>query len=144
MENYQLSRFLPRNKILDYMSALDEYGLTTFVIQNADDYDIYLVTLLDEVAKEKNTPLWYKHLGILCSAHLFFIHGAQLSLSALFYFIKSHELDLNDTSILHSILDFGEQPEIVLTKDQNKYYAAKLLTLEPESESESALAIINS
>ncbi len=59
-----------------------------------------------------------------------------------FYFIKAHELDSNDTSILNSILDFGEPPEIVLTEDQKKYYAAKLLALEPESEK--ALAIINS
>lgn len=140
MENYQLSRFLPRNKILDYISALDEDGLTTFVIHNADDYGVYLVTLLAEVAKKKNTPLWYKHLGVLCSSHLFFIHGAQLS--ALFYFIKAHELDSNDTSILNSILDFGEPPEIVLTEDQKKYYAAKLLALEPENKK--ALAIINS
>ena len=140
MENYQLSCFLPHNEILDYISALDEDGLTTFVIRNSDDYGIYLVTLLDEVAKKKNTPLWYKHLGILCSSHLFFIQGAQLS--ALFYFIKAHELDLHDTSILNSILDFGEPPEIVLTKDQKKYYAAKLLVLEPENEK--ALAIVNS
>lgn len=79
-------------------------------------------------------------MGVLCSSHLFFIHGAQLS--ALFYFIKAHELDSNDTSILNSILDFGEPPEIVLTEDQKKYYAAKLLALEPENEK--ALVIINS
>lgn len=140
MENYQLSCFLPYNEILDYISALDEDGLTTFVIRNADDYGIYLVTILDEVARKKNTPLWYKQLGILCSSHLFFIQGAQLS--ALFYFIKAHELDLKDTSILNAILDFGEPPEIVLTEYQKKYYAAKLLALEPESER--ALTIVNS
>ena len=126
MEKYKLSRFLPRNKILDYISVLDEDHLTNFVIHNADDYGVYLVTLLGEVAKKKNTSLWYKHLGILCSSHLFFIEGAQLS--ALFYFIKAHELDLEDISILNAILDFGEPPEIVLTEAQKKYYAAKLLS----------------
>jgi len=39
-------------------------------------------------------------------------------------------------------MDLGEPPEIVLTEDQKKYYAAKLLALEPENEK--ALAIINS
>ena len=39
-------------------------------------------------------------------------------------------------------MDLGEPPEIVLTEDQKKYYAAKLLALEPENEK--ALVIINS
>lgn len=49
MEKYKLSRSLPHNKILDYITALDEDhdGLTTFMIYNADDYGVYLITLLD-------------------------------------------------------------------------------------------------
>lgn len=39
-------------------------------------------------------------------------------------------------------MDLGEPPEIVLNEDQKKYYAAKLLALEPENEK--ALVIINS
>ncbi len=85
MENYQLSRFLPRNKILDYISALDEDGLTTFVIHNADDYGVYLVTLLAEVAKKKtllfgiNTWEYYVHL-------IYFLYTV---LNYLLYFILS-------------------------------------------------------
>ena len=126
MEKYKLSRFLPRNKILDYISALDEDGLTTFVIHNADDYGVYLITLLDEIAKKKHTSFWYGQLGDLCMVYLHYVDGARLS--ALFYFIKAHELDSKDTSILNAIIDLGEPPEIVLTEDQKKYYAASTRT----------------
>ena len=49
MERYKLSRFLPHNKILDYITALgeDQDSLTTFMIYNADDYGVYLIYLLD-------------------------------------------------------------------------------------------------
>ena len=146
MEKYKLSRFLPHNKILDYITALDQDqdqdqdGLTTFMIYNADDYGVYLITLLDEIAKKKHTSFWYGQLGDLCMIYLHYLDGARLS--ALFYFIKAHELDSKDTSILNAIMDLGEPPEIVLTEDQKKYYAAKLLALEPENEK--ALVIINS
>ena len=141
MEKYKLSRFLPHNKILDYITALDEDqdGLTTFMIYNADDYGVYLIILLDEIARRKNTSFWYSQLGDLCMVDLHYVDGARLS--ALFYFIKAHELDPKDISILNAIIDLGEPPEIVLTEDQKKYYAGKLLALEPESEK--ALAIIN-
>lgn len=68
MEKYKLSRFLPHNKILDYIMALDEDqdGLTTFMIYNADDYGVYLLTLLDEIAKKKHTSFWYVQLRTLC------------------------------------------------------------------------------
>ena len=142
MERYKLSRFLPHNKILDYITALgeDQDSLTTFMIYNADDYGVYLITLLDEIARKKHTSFWYGQLSDLCMIYLHYVDGARLS--ALFYFIKAHELDPKDTSILNAIMDLGEPPEIVLTKDQKKYYAATLLALEPESEK--ALAVINS
>ena len=142
MERYKLSRFLPHNKILDYITALDEDrdGLTTFMIYNADDYGVYLITLLDEIARKKHTYFWYGQLGDLCMIYLHYLDGARLS--ALFYFIKAHELDSKDTSMLNAIIDLGEPPEIVLTEAQKKYYAVKLLVLEPRNEK--ALAIINS
>ena len=142
MERYKLSRFLPHNKILDYITALDEDrdGLTTFMIYNADDYGVYLITLLDEIARKKHTSFWYGQLGDLCMIYLHYLDGARLS--ALFYFIKAHELDSKDTSMLNAIIDLGEPPEIVLTEAQKKYYAVKLLVLEPRNEK--ALAIINS
>ena len=142
MERYKLSRFLPHNKILDYITALDEDrdGLTTFMIYNADDYGVYLITLLDEIARKKHTSFWYSQLGDLCMIYLHYLDGARLS--ALFYFIKAHELDSKDTSMLNAIIDLGEPPEIVLTEAQKKYYAVKLLVLEPRNEK--ALAIINS
>ena len=142
MERYKLSRFLPHNKILDYITALDEDrdGLTTFMIYNADDYGVYLITLLDEIARKKHTSFWYGQLGDLCMIYLHYLDGARLS--ALFYFIKAHELDSKDTSMLNAIIDLGEPREIVLTEAQKKYYAVKLLVLEPRNEK--ALAIINS
>jgi len=142
MEKYKLSPFLPHDEILDYLTALDEDqdGLTTFMIYNADDYGVYLITLLDEIAKKKSTSFWYGQLGDLCMVYLHYIDGARLS--ALFYFIKAHELDSKDASILNAIIDLGGPPEVVLTEAQKKYYAAKLLSLEPESKK--ALAIVNS
>ena len=62
--------------------------------------------------------------------------------SLVLQFFQHSSLDSKDTSILNAIMDLGEPPEIVLTEDQKKYYAAKLLALEPESEK--ALVIINS
>lgn len=55
MEKYKLSRFLPHNEILDHIMALDEDqdGVSSFFFHNAEDYGIYLVTLLDEIAKKK-------------------------------------------------------------------------------------------
>ena len=142
MEKYKLSRFLPHDEILDHITALDEDqdGLTTFMIYNAEDYGVYLIALLDEIAKRKNTSFWYGQLGDLCMVYLHYVDGARLS--ALFYFIKALELDPKDTSILNAIIDLGGPPEVVLTEDQKKYYAAKLLALEPENEK--ALAIVNS
>ena len=105
MEKYKLSRFLPHNKILDYIMALDEDqdGLTTFMIYNADNYGVYLITLLDEIAKKKHTSFWYGQLGDLCMVYLHYVDGARLS--ALFYFIKAHELDSKDTSIKRSAFE---------------------------------------
>ncbi|WP_288995743.1 hypothetical protein [uncultured Psychrobacter sp.] len=142
MERYKLSRLLPHNKIIDYITALDEDqdSLTTFMIYNADDYGVYLITLLDEIAKKKHTSFWYVQLGILCTAFLPHLDGANLS--ALYYYIQAHELDPKDASLLDGILCFGQAPDFILTEEQKKCYAAKLLALEPENEK--ALAIINS
>ena len=142
MEKYKLSRFLPHNEILDHIMALDEDqdGVSSFFFHNAEDYGIYLVTLLDEIAKKKNTSFWYAQLGELCMVDLHYVDGARLS--ALYYYIKAHELDPKDASILNAILECGEPPEVVLTEDQRTYYAAKLLLLEPRNER--ALAIVNS
>ena len=142
MEKYKLSPFLPRDEILNYITAFDEDqdSLTTFMIYNADDYGIYLITLLDEIAKKKHTSFWYVQLGILCTSFLPHLDGANLS--ALSYYIKAHELNPKDASLLSGILCFGEAPDFIFTEDQKKYYATKLLALEPENEK--ALAIINS
>lgn len=142
MEKYKLSRFLPQNEILDHIKLLDENqdGISSFLFHNAEDYGVYLVTLLEEIAKKKNTSFWYIQLGVLCSFDLSYVDGARLS--SLYYYIKAHELDPKDATILNALLYLGEPPEVVLTIDQKKYYAAKLLALEPENEK--ALAIINS
>ena len=89
MEKYKLSPFLPRDEILNYITAFDEDqdSLTTFMIYTADDYGVYLITLLDEIAKKKHTSFWYGQLGDLCMVYLHYVDGANLS--ALSYYIQS-------------------------------------------------------
>ncbi|WP_201538776.1 hypothetical protein [Psychrobacter immobilis] len=98
-----------------------------------------LIILLDEIARRKNTSFWYSQLGDLCLVDLAYVNGARFS--ALFYFIKALELNSKNTLLLNAILECGEPPEVVLTIERRKYYANKLLALEPENER--ALAIIN-
>ncbi|WP_227430276.1 hypothetical protein [Psychrobacter sp. I-STPA6b] len=140
MEEYKLSRFSPHNEILDYIMALDEDGVTAFMMNNFEDYGIYLLTLLEEIAKKENTAFWYIKLGVLCTAFLTHLEGATFS--ALYYYNKAHELEPRDISLINGILSFGEAPDYILTEEQKKHYATKLLELEPENEK--ALAIINS
>lgn len=140
MEKYKLSRFSPSNEIIDYMMSLDNNSVVSFILQNAEDYGLYMLTILEEIAKKENTTFWYIQLGALCSANLCYIDGSIQS--SLYYFIKAHELEPQDTAILEAILDFCGTPEIVLTEDQKKHFATRLLELQPNNER--ALAIINS
>ncbi|WP_227430277.1 hypothetical protein [Psychrobacter sp. I-STPA6b] len=140
MEEYKLSRFSPSNEIIDYMRSLDNDRVVSFILQNTEDYGLYMLTLLEEIAKKENTSFWYIQLGALCTANLCYIDGANHS--ALYYYNKAHELEPRDVSLLNGILWFGEAPDYILTEEQKKHYASKLLELEPENEK--ALAIINS
>lgn len=79
MEKYKISRFLPHNEIINYITALDEDGVKSFLFYNAEDYSIYLITLLEEIAKQNNTSFWYVQLGLLCTAFLPHLDGAILS-----------------------------------------------------------------
>ncbi|WP_227430275.1 hypothetical protein [Psychrobacter sp. I-STPA6b] len=118
----------------------DEESVKKLFFDLKDDCGLFALGLIVEVAYKRNISFWFEMISFLYQFFYHYIDGSQQL--SLYYLIKAHMLDSNNTNTLRAILDFGGPPEIVLTEEQKKYYASKLLELEPENER--ALAIINS
>lgn len=127
-----LNDVLAYEKNIDFILKFedDEQELRSYLALNCEEQGIFLLAILIEIAYIKNTAFWFKNIGVFLSFHLFYLDGAQKT--ALSYFIKAHKLDESDVDILEAILDFGLPPEIILTKDELKIFARKILDINSE------------
>lgn len=114
------------NEIKDYLISFEdkESELRDLVHLLCDEYGLFVVYMLVDLAYSRNIPFWFNQVGYLLSFSFSHIDGAERM--ALAMFKKSFEFDSNDITILEAILDFKSPPEIILTDSEFQYYS-KLL-----------------
>jgi|GEM_PF-1491427 len=125
------------NNFSEAIKLLEEYenkedALRDLIIKNSEEYGVFLLSLLLDIAYRKNISFWFENIAYFYSFNFDNIEGAQKS--SLFYFIKAHELNRNDENILEAILDFQLPPERILSNEEAILFAKSILEINPNNE----------
>jgi hypothetical protein len=116
----------------NYLKSIDENSVCTELVSVSQDFGIFPMTILMDVANEIDTAFWYLEVSFQLYFIFNYIDGAMDS--GLFYMTKAHLKDETDIWTLEAILAFGGPPEVVLTKSEGIKYANKLLALDSKNE----------
>lgn len=141
MQTEQIFRSNNFDECIQYLEKYEnnETLLRSFIMEHSEQHGMILLVFLTEIANKRNIPFWYIQLAFFYSFIYHFIDGSQKA--SLFYFLKAHQLDNNNISTLSAIIDFYLLPEVILSLEEAKHFANKILILDPKYQK--ALDLLN-
>jgi hypothetical protein len=126
IENYDLARF--KNTVLNMEK--DE------ILKNAqslcEEHGILVPIFLMNIGLSENSSLILQVSASIWSFNFSYVDGAEKT--SLFLFKTAHGIDPENIEILEAMLDFSGPPEILLTEEESRIIAKKLLELDPTNE----------